>query len=108
MRAKQPARIDRQTHLELLCMRAAVERESLGLHSTQLKLEFSSKHWLHKMSKVRGGQLMATGMSFAVQYPYVTAAVSSLLIRRRWRTLKWAGLALVVWQAIYGMKEHNE
>ncbi len=107
MRAKQSARIDRQAHLELLCMRAAVERESLVLHNAELKLELSPKQWLHNLSDMSGGQLMTTGISFAVQYPYLTSALSSLLIRRRWRTLKWAGVAIVTWQAICKVKEHN-
>jgi hypothetical protein len=107
MRAKQPALLNRQAHLELLRLRAAVERQSLVVHSTQLKLEFSPKHWLQKMSKVRGGQFMATGIALATQYPYLTSALSSLLIRKRWRALKWAGVALAVWQTIYVLKEHK-
>lgn len=107
MRAKQPVIPNRQAHLELLRLRAAVERQSLVVHSTQLKLELSPKHWLQKMSKVRGGQFMATGIALATQYPYLTSALSSLLIRKRWRVLKWAGVALAVWQTIYVVKEHK-
>ena len=107
MRAKQPAILNRQAHLELLRLRAAVERQSLVVHSTQLKLEFSPKHWLQKMSKVRGGQFMATGIALAAQYPYLTSALSSLLIKKRWRALKWVGVALAVWQTIYVVKEHK-
>jgi hypothetical protein len=107
MRAKQPARIDRQTHLELLCLRAAIERQTLVLHSTQLKLELSPKHWLLRVSKVKGGQFVATGISLAAQYPYLASALSSLLIRKRWRALKWAGVALAVWQTIYMVKEQK-
>ena len=107
MRANPTVVPDRQTHLELLRMRAAVERQSLVLHNSQLKLELSPKQWLHNMSKVSGGQLITTGISFATQYPYLTSALSSLLIRRRWRTLKWAGLASVVWLTIRGVKEHS-
>ena len=107
MHAKQAVILDQQTHLELLCMRAAVERESLVLHHAKLRLELIPKQWLHNMSDMSGGQLMETGISFAVQYPYLTSALSSLLIRRRWRTLKWAGVAIVTWQAICRVKEHN-
>ena len=107
MRAKQPAILNRQAHLELLRLRAAVERQSLVVHSTQVKLEFSPKPGLQKMSKVRGGQFMATGIALATQYPYLTSALSSLLIRKRWRALKWAGVALAVWQTIYVVKEHK-
>ena len=105
MRAKQPTLLNRQAHLELLQLRAAVERQSLVVHSAQLKLEFSPKHWLQKMSKVRGGPLMATGITLAAQYPYLTSALSSLLIKKRWRALKWAGVALAVWQTICVVKE---
>jgi hypothetical protein len=107
MRAKQPAMLNRQAHLELLRLRAAVERQSLVVHSTQLKLELSPKHWLQKMSKVRGGQFVATGISLAAQYPYLTSALSSLLIKKRWRALKWAGVVLAVWQTIYMVKEQK-
>ena len=107
MRAKASVGLDRQAYLELLRMRAAVERQSLMLHNSQLKLELSPKQWLHNMSTVNGGQLIATGVSFATQYPYLTSALSSLLIRRRWRTLKWAGLALIVWRTIHEVKEHS-
>jgi hypothetical protein len=107
MRAKQSATSSRQAHLELLRLRAAVERQSLVVHSTQLKLELSPKHWLQKMSKVRGGQFVATGVALAAQYPYLTSALSSLLIKKRWRALKWAGVALAVWQTIYMVKEQK-
>jgi hypothetical protein len=107
MRAKQPVILDRRAHLELLRLRAAVERQSLVVHSTQLKLELSPKHWLQKVSKVSGGQFMATGIALATQYPYLTSALSSLLIKKRWRALKWAGVALAIWQTIHQVKQNK-
>lgn len=107
MRAKQTIPLERQTRLELLSLRAAVERRSLRMHTAHLQVELSPQHWLQKVSKVRGGQFMATGISLAMQYPYVTSALSSLLIRRRWRTLKWVGVALAVWQTINAVKERG-
>ncbi len=107
MRAKQSAMTDRQAHLELLSMRVAIERQSLAVHTQQLRVQLSPQHWLDSASELKGGQLLAQGFSLAAQYPYLTAAVTSLLVRRRWRALKWTGLALTVWQAIHLVKENR-
>ena len=107
MRAKQSVIIDRQAHLELLRMRVAIERQSLAVHTQQLRVQLSPQHWLDSASELKGGQLLAQGFSLAAQYPYLTAAVASLLVRRRWRALKWTGLALTVWQAIHLVKENR-
>lgn len=104
MRAKPSVMLDRQTHIELLRMRAAVERQSLAVHTQQLRLQLSPQHWLDSASELKGGQLLAKGFSLAAQHPYLTSAVTSMLVRRRWRALKWTGLALAVWQTIYMLK----
>jgi hypothetical protein len=88
-------------------MRGAIERQSLTVHTQQLRVQLSPQHWLDSASELKGGQLLAQGFSLAAQYPYLTAAVTSLLVRRRWRALKWTGLALTVWQAIYLVKENR-
>ncbi len=105
MRAKQSAMLDWQTHLELLRMRGAIERQSLTVHTQQLRVQLSPQHWLDSASEFKGGQLLAQGFSLAAQHPYLTAAVTSVLVKRRWRALKWTGLALAVWQTIYMVKE---
>lgn len=104
MRAKPSVMLDRQTHIELLRMRAAVERQSLAVHTQQLRLQLSPQHWLDSASELKGGQLLAKGFLLAAQHPYLTSAVTSMLVRRRWRALKWTGLALAVWQTIYMLK----
>lgn len=105
MRAKQSAMIDRQAHLELLRMRVAIERQSLAIHTQQLRVQLSPQHWLKSASELKGGQLLTKGFSLAAQYPYLTSALTSMLVRRRWRALKWTGLALAVWQTIYMARE---
>ena len=105
MRAKLSARLTQQTHLELLRMRVAIERQSLAVHTQQLRVQLSPQHWLESASELKGGQLLAAGFSLAVQYPYLASALTSMLVRRRWRALKWTGLALAVWQTIYMTKQ---
>ena len=104
MRANPTVVPDRQTHLELLRMRAAVERQSLAVHTQQLRVQLSPQHWLDSASELQGGQLLAKGFSLAAQYPYLTSAITSMLVARRWRALKWTGLALAVWQTFYMTK----
>lgn len=105
MNARHSASSDLQMRLELLHLRATFERQSLAVHTQQLRVQFSPQHWLQGATELKGGQVLAKGVSLAAQYPYLTAALSSLLVRRRWRALRWAGLALAVWQTIYVPKE---
>ena len=100
MRAKASVGPDRQAYLDLLRTRVAVERQSLAVHTQQLRVQLSPQHWLDSASELKGGKLLAQGLSLTVQYPYLTAAVTSLLVRRRWHALKWTGVALAVWQTI--------
>lgn len=105
-RAIVPAR---QTHIEYLRARAAYEREALTFHTTQLGSELSPKNWLSgglrsgRVSSEKGhaslARLLGQGFSLAAQYPYITATVSSLVIGKRWRWLKWAGLGLGILRA---------
>lgn len=101
-----PARLAR---IEFLRARAAYEREALTFHTTQLGSELSPRNWLSgllragRASTKNGHSSVASvlGQSFSLvaQYPYITATVSSLLIGKRWRWLKWAGLGLGIWRA---------
>ncbi len=100
MRAKQSARLTRQTHLELLRMRVAVERQSLAVHTQQLRVQLNPQHWFENASALKGGQLLAKGVALAVQHPYLTSAITSLLVKKRWRALKWTGIAIALWQTI--------
>jgi hypothetical protein len=107
MSAKHPTSSTLQLRLELLRLRAAVERQSLAVHSRQLRVEVSPQHWLESACELKGGQLLAKGFSLVTQYPYLTSALAAMLLKRRWRVMKWTGLALAVWQTIYMAKEHK-
>ena len=107
MNAKYRASSQLQARLELLQLRAAVERQSLAVHTQQLGLQLSPTHWLDKAHDLKGGQLLSKGFSLALQYPYLTSALASMLVRRRWRALNWTGLALAVWQTFYMAKNKN-
>ena len=104
MNAKHSTSSDLQMRLELLHLRSTFERQSLAVHTHQLHLQLSPQHWLETASELKGGQLLAKGFSLAAQYPYLTSALTSMLVRRRWRALKWTGLIIAVWQTIYMAK----
>ena len=97
-----------KVQLELLRLRASLERRSLVIHSQQLRLQLSPHHWVDRASDLTAGQVAAKGFSLAAQFPYLTSAVASMLVRRRCRALAWAGLSLVVWRMIYITKESNK
>lgn len=97
-----------QVRLELLRLRASVERGSLAIHSQQLRLQLSPNHWVDRASDLSAGQVLAKGLSLAIQYPYLTSALTSMFVRRRWRALAWAGLSLAVWRMIYITKESKK
>jgi hypothetical protein len=105
MSAKQTASADLQLRLELLRLRAAVERQALTMHSQQLRSQLSPQHWLARVFEIKGNQVLAKGFSLASQYPYLTSALAAMLVKRRWRALKWIGLALAVWQTMNAVKE---
>jgi len=99
----------RQARIEFLRARAAYERESLSFHTSQLGRELSPKRWLGRLlhsdrsraNDARPGiaSVLGQGFSLASQYPYVAATLSSLLIGKRWRWIKWIGVSFAVWQA---------
>lgn len=102
----------RQARIEYLRARAAYEREALAFHTSQLGRELSPRRWLggllrdKRLDRAHGGgrpgfaRLLGQGFSLANQYPYLAATLSSLLIGKRWRWLKWLGVGLAVWQAV--------
>ena len=108
-RAVMPAR---QARIEYLRARAAYERQALSFHTEQLGRDLSPKRWLaglmrsnHKADsddQVGLGRLLGKGFSLAAQYPYLTAAMSSLLVGKRWRWVKLAGIGIGIWRAYVG------
>lgn len=108
MSAKDSSASLLHVQLELLRLRASVERRSLVTHGEQLRLQLSPQHWVDSASDLTASQVVAKGFSLAIQYPYLTSAVTSMLVRRRWRTVAWAGLSLAVWRMIYISKESKK
>jgi hypothetical protein len=108
-RAVLPAR---QARIEYLRTRAAYERQALSFHTEQLGRDLSPKRWLAGLMRsnditgsgdqVGLGRLLGKGFSLAAQYPYLTAAVSSLLVGKRWRWVKLAGIGIGIWRAYAG------
>lgn len=107
----------RQARIEYLRARAAYEREALSFHTAQLGRECSPTRWLGKLLNMgrfsgvtkRSGLagLLGQGLTLANQYPYLTATVSSLLVGKRWRWLKWFGVGLAAWQAVAAARSHT-
>ncbi len=108
-RAVLPAR---QARMEYLRTRAAYERQALSFHTEQLGRDLSPKRWLAGLMRsnhiansgdqVGLGRLLGKGFSLAAQYPYLTAAVSSMLVGKRWRWVKLAGIGIGIWRAYAG------
>lgn len=110
----------RQARIEYLRARAAYEREALTFHTSQLGRELSPRHWLggllrHRRRDDSDGNrhpgfagLLGQGFSLAGQYPYLTATLSSLLIGKRWRWLKWFGVGVAVWQAVAATPQETQ
>lgn len=100
----------RAARIDYLRARAAYEREAFAFHTSQLGRELSPRRWfgglLRSEDRDEAGKrlgfagLLAQGFSLAGQYPYLTAALTSLLAGKRWRWLKWIGLGVTVWQAV--------
>lgn len=108
----------REARIEYLRTRAAYEREALAFHTSQLGRELSPRRWLGgllrsgprdasvKRSSLAG--LLEQGFSLVSQYPYLTATLSSLLIGKRWRWLRWLGLGVAVWQTVAATSQDTQ
>ena len=104
----------RQAQIEFLRARAAYERQALSVHTTELGRELSPKrwfrHWLRPshasgvQGEKRAAGLLSQGLSLAADYPYLTASLSSVLVGKRWRWVKWVGVGLAVWQVAAGSR----
>jgi hypothetical protein len=108
----------REARIEYLRVRAAYEREALAFHTSQLGHELSPRRWLGgllrsgprdasgKRSSLAG--LLGQGFSLVSQYPYLTTTLSSLLIGKRWRWLRWLGLGVAVWQTVAATSQDTQ
>lgn len=92
MRAKDSSRSTQRLHLEILRLRIAIERQTLALHSHQLSLQLSPQHWIERTIDIKGNPLLAKGFSLIIEHPYLTSALASILVKHRWRSLRWIGL----------------
>lgn len=107
----------RQARIEFLRTRAAYERQALSFHTEQLGRELSPKRWLAVWMRPNSsagsgegagmGHLLDKGFTLAAQYPYLTAAISSMLVGKRWRWVKLAGIGIGVWRAYVGSNTHQ-
>jgi len=108
----------RHARIEFLRARAAYEREALSFHTSQLGRELSPKRWLGRLlhsdrestprTRLGVAGLLGQGFSLASQYPYVTATLSSLLVGKRWRWIRWLGVGFAVWQAASASSPKNQ
>jgi hypothetical protein len=107
----------RQARIEYLRARAAYERQAIIFHTEQLGRDLSPKRWLRGLMRSNSstgsnesggvGQLLGKGFSLAAEYPYLTAAISSMLVGKRWRWVKLAGIGIGVWRAYVGSNTHQ-
>jgi hypothetical protein len=107
----------RHARIEYLRARAAYERQALSFHTEQLGRGLSPKRWLAGLMRPHSsagpeegggvGQLLGKGFSLAAEYPYLTAAISSMLVGKRWRWVKLAGIGIGVWRAYVGSSTHK-
>jgi hypothetical protein len=107
----------RQARIEYLRTRAAFERQALSFHTEQLGRELNPKRLLTGLIRFNSstgshegggvGQLLDKGFTLAAHYPYLTTALSSLLVGKRWRWVKLAGICIGVWRAYVGSSTHQ-
>jgi hypothetical protein len=53
------------------------------------------------------GHFLGKGFTLAAQYPYLTAALSSMLVGKHWRWVKLAGIGIGLWRAYVGSNAHQ-
>jgi hypothetical protein len=108
----------RQAQIEFLRARAAYERQALSLHTTELGRELSPKRWFRQWlspgqaSNHESGRhtsnIISQALSLATQYPYLTATLSTVLVGKRWRWVKWVGVGLAAWQIVADSKQASK
>lgn len=93
-------RFDRAVRLELLRTRAAVERESFSAHIQQLSADANPLSWFASLiAGRRRRSWLNVSLEFLGRYPFITAALSSMLMGKSSRVAKGSGLLLVLLQA---------
>ena len=89
---------DRTIRIERLRLQAALDREMVSQASYRLadacRPSTIFGHLLSQTSLIRPGNLLNRSAHFLSDYPYVAASLSSLLIGRKSRLLRVAGLLL--------------
>jgi hypothetical protein len=88
---------DRALHIELLRTRAALERTAINGDWRQMREALTWRGLFGGASARGSGTLLATGADFLARYPHVLSTLSSLLMSRRARLLRLAGLSLAAW-----------
>ncbi|AWB33678.1 hypothetical protein [Orrella marina] len=93
---------DRALKIELLRTRAALERESISAHASQLRHSLDPREQMLNLLPGSASGVLGQVGQLAFQYPYLLSSAASLLtsqLRRPKRLLVAGGVALVVWAA---------
>ena len=105
---KNPA-LDRAVRIELLRARSALEREALCRRCSEVRQSVSglgrSFSLLNVGRRLLGGgtpQWMSLASEAGRRYPFLTSALSTLLLGRKSKMLKAGGLAVTAWQLYRG------
>lgn len=90
--------IDRTIRIERLRLQAALDRDTVS--QTAYRLADACRpstivgHWLSSTSLAQPAGFLNRGVNLLSEYPYVAASLSSLLLGRKSRLLRIAGLLL--------------
>jgi hypothetical protein len=107
MTAKPSKKFDRAVRIEVLRARAAIERESLVQHVNTFTDEINPLSWLTRMTRSGRRSWFKQTLDFLSHYPFVTSALSSMLLRKSSRVAQGGGVALVVLQAVLAQQERD-
>ena len=100
-------RFEKAVRIELLRARAAVQRESLVVHTDQLSQQINPVNWLGQfLPGRRKGWLRATA-DVLVNYPMLSSLLSTLLMGRSSRVARAAGMALAALQAVAAQQNQD-
>jgi hypothetical protein len=90
--------IDRTIRIERLRLQAALDRDSVAQSAYRLadacRPSTIVGHWFSNTSLGQPSNFLNQGANLLIQYPYVAASLSSLLLGRKSRILRIAGLLL--------------